>query len=358
MESPITGKEMQVRREVAALSFRKEEFKIISHYYFCEDSGEKFTNDNLDNLNLNQVYNQYREKYGIPFPDEIRQLRTMYDVSASKMSEILGLGPNSFRLYEAGEMPSVAIGRLLLSIKQPAQFIKQVKASSHLLTPKETDRLLRKGESLMIDQKNHEWDIILTDKIFESSQPCEYNGYRVPDLHKISNMICYFNDVKQIQLYKTKLNKLLFYADFNSYKLSGYSMSGMKYRAIQFGPVPSHFDKLYIKLCDDGQLTVNEKDFGNGYYGDEIQSKSAFNDSYFSKVEISILESVAEMLGELSTDEIVKESHEESGWKENHESRSLISYKYAFELAKAINCKFDIASDLSKKGYEIEHDSN
>jgi len=343
---------MQVQREAASLSFRKEEFNITSHYYFCAESGQRFTDDHLDNLNITQVYNQYREKYGIPFPDEIRQIRSMYDVSANKMSEILGLGPNSFRLYEAGEMPSVAIGRLLLSIKQPAEFIKQVRASSHLLSVKETRKFLATGEHLLQVQKSREWDLIFADKIFGSSIPCEFNGYRAPNLDKISNMIGYFNTVKQIQLYKTKLNKLLFYADFNAYQLSGYSISGMKYRAIQYGPVPSHFDSLYIKLCDDNQLSVSERRFENGHYGDEIQSKTVFDDSYFNDLEISVMNSVADMFGSVTTDKVVSESHEEPAWINNEADRSLISYKYAFELKKTVHCKFIISFKKEEKHIE------
>ncbi len=63
MKSPITGKEMLLKREKCSLSFRKEEFTISSHFYLCEESGEQFTSTELDELNLLQVHNQYRDKY-------------------------------------------------------------------------------------------------------------------------------------------------------------------------------------------------------------------------------------------------------------------------------------------------------
>lgn len=53
------------------------------------------------------------------------------------MSEILGLGANAYRLYEAGEMPTVANGRLILSVREPEEFIKQARASSHFLGERE-----------------------------------------------------------------------------------------------------------------------------------------------------------------------------------------------------------------------------
>lgn len=71
MKSPITGKEMKLTRERRSMDFRKEAFEIVFHYYKCEDSGEQFTTTALDEVNTNQVYNQYRDKFNILFPDEI-----------------------------------------------------------------------------------------------------------------------------------------------------------------------------------------------------------------------------------------------------------------------------------------------
>ena len=109
MKSPITGKEMKLTKERRSMDFRKETFEIVFHYYKCVDSGEQFTTTVLDEVNMNQVYNQYRDKFNIPFPDEIIRIKEKYGLSAAKMSEILGFGVNSYRQYEAGEMPNLLI---------------------------------------------------------------------------------------------------------------------------------------------------------------------------------------------------------------------------------------------------------
>lgn len=59
MRSPITGKEMKIVKELTTLSFRKDEFQILYHYYLCEETNEHFTDDRLDNINIIQVHNQY-----------------------------------------------------------------------------------------------------------------------------------------------------------------------------------------------------------------------------------------------------------------------------------------------------------
>ena len=65
MTSPITGKEMVLVKEKTTLRFRNEDFEIVYHSYKCKDSGESFTTNELDEININQVYVQYREKYGV-----------------------------------------------------------------------------------------------------------------------------------------------------------------------------------------------------------------------------------------------------------------------------------------------------
>ena len=75
MKSPITGKEMTLTRERRPMDFRKETFEVVFHFYRCEDTGEQFTTTEQDEVNMNQVYNQYRDKFNIPFPDEIIRIR-------------------------------------------------------------------------------------------------------------------------------------------------------------------------------------------------------------------------------------------------------------------------------------------
>ena len=122
MISPFTGGEVKLCQEQRELVFRKEKFIYVAQFYVCVDTQEQFTTTELDEINISQVYNQYRTKYGIPFPDEIRAIRELYGLSASKMSEILGLGANQYRLYENGEIPSEAIGKTLKSIMSPMVF--------------------------------------------------------------------------------------------------------------------------------------------------------------------------------------------------------------------------------------------
>lgn len=62
MKSPITGKEMTLVKEPRSMDFRKETFEVVFHYYKCEDSEEQFATTSLDEVNMNQLYNQYHDR--------------------------------------------------------------------------------------------------------------------------------------------------------------------------------------------------------------------------------------------------------------------------------------------------------
>jgi uncharacterized phage-associated protein len=249
------------------------------------------------------------------------------------MSDILGFGTNSYRLYESGEIPSVANGRLILAIRQPEDFIKQVEASSNILSPKETQTLITHANRLTEVFKERVWDSMFLKHLFLHELPNQFSGYRKPNLKKLANVIAYFCEHME-SVYKTKLNKLLFYTDFGYYKRTAYSMTGLTYRAIPLGPVPAKFEDLFNKLCEEELISITQELInGTDNYGDLVKSIVQFDESLFNPDEQKVLEDVTLKFKDCYAKQMVNLSHKEKAWEENKESKSLISYqKYAFEL--------------------------
>ena len=333
MQSPFTGGRATLLFEKRELEFRRELFHIIQFFYRCEDTKEEFTTEELDQLNINQLYNQYREKYSIPFPDEIKAIREQYGVSASKMSEILGLGVNSYRQYEADDIPTVSNGRLILASKDPEEFKKFLEASAAVLNEKEYQKFISRVDALIETENKNIWDKLFREQIFAHAKPSEFTGYKSPSIDKIAHTISYFAQHVDY-LWKTKLNKLLFYSDFLNYKRTGYSICGIAYRAIQLGPVPAEYDKLYVKLLDDNLFDVEFVTFKeNGYVGEALKNKIDFDPKLFTSTELKVLEEVRSKLADKTSSEIVDISHLEKAWIDNESKHEIISYqKYAFEL--------------------------
>jgi putative zinc finger/helix-turn-helix YgiT family protein len=332
MKSPYTGKEMILCKEERPFSFRKEEFIVVYHFFKCAESNESFTTTELDDLNLNQLYNQYRSKYKIPFPSEIQQLRKFYGLSTAKMSEVLGFGPNSYRNYENGEVPNLSNSRLIQLIKDAREF-KKLLLLSTAFEGKSLEKILIRLELIIKEQKERRFDGQLKEYLIGASVADNFTGFRLPDLSKFTEMIIFF--AEKLKPYKTKLNKLLFYADFVMYEKSGFSMSGMKYRAILMGPVPENYDSIYDYLARNDEFNIISTLFHDGGIGDKFKPnpKHEFNASLFSASELCVLEEVAKRFRNISTSEIIDISHKEKGWIVNKHKREIIDYKFSFDIS-------------------------
>lgn len=122
MKSPFADCEARLVTEHRVAKFRGEEYDYLYSYYECEVTKERFTTTEIDEENVQQVYSQYRERYGIPSAAEIESLKVKYGVSAARLSLILGFGENQIGNYIDGEVPSRANGKTLSAIMNPQVF--------------------------------------------------------------------------------------------------------------------------------------------------------------------------------------------------------------------------------------------
>ncbi|MCK4678332.1 MAG: DUF4065 domain-containing protein [Bacteroidales bacterium] len=325
MKSPITGKEMILQKEKRVLSFRKEEFNVVYHYYLCTDTGEQFEDDQLAELNLTQVYNQYRERLKLPFPDEIMAVRKKYGLSARKMSDILGFGPNTYGNYEKGEIPSKANARLTQLANDPEE-LKELAVYSENLT-KTLDK--RISELLETEKVLNFWNL---DNLFKEKTQSSLNGYTMFKQEKVYQMILFFAEA--IQPWKTKLNKLLFYADFLNFKKYGYSISGLKYAPIDYGPVPDEYELLFMFGRKNKIFKKAYQEINDDASGEKIlpMKQAKFNNKLFEDNELETLNTILEKFRNVTSSEIVRMSHEEKAWIENYKRHPFIDYSYSFDL--------------------------
>jgi len=322
MKSPYTGKEMTLRREPRKLKFRKDEFDVLYHTYFCQDSKENFEDDKLSELNIKQVHNQYREKHKLPFSEEIKEIREKYGLSARKMSEILGFGVNSYSNYENGDIPEIANGRIILMAANPKNF-RELALKAGLLDEK-LDRRIKH----LIERRENEFDIW---EMFFAKSPSSKNGYKTVSQPKVLMAIRYFSEI--LSPWKTKMNKLLFYADFLNYRNHCESITGLEYKAIPLGPVPENYDHLYGIASSNGFVEINEEpchDFlGECFKANKIELKYG---DVFTDDELNTLKTVSSHFAKTTAREIKELSHKEKAWLENYKTKSLIDYSYGFEI--------------------------
>ena len=307
-------------------NFRGEQYEYEHIAWLCEDSGEQFTDDESDTAGFIQVTNQYRAKYGIPYTDEIIAVRQRYGISAAKMSLILGIGVNQYRLYEQGEVPSVSNGRMIRSIMNPKVMLEMVESSKNELSVSEYEKIISKVQAIIASSETYKMEQYETRRIFNTPRGVD-NGYAQLSLNRLKNIMLYILN-KCDDVWCTKMNKLLFYTDFLSYRERGMAMSGLSYRAIDFGPVPERWDRVYSEFPEVRQELRQVGDFvGSVLIASEEPDYTMFTDD-----ELKVLNSVCTHFGKMSSREISRISHDEKAWIDHNENHERIPYNEAFFL--------------------------
>lgn len=113
---------------------------------------------------------------------------------------------------------------------------------------------------------------------------------------------------------KTKLNKLLFYADFGCYRKLGRSISGQRYIKREFGPVPASISRVIERMEATGECAWAQRD----YFGRELHKLVPLREPDLAVLdprEVNLLYEVVQELWELNGTEVSDLSHRFIGWQ-------------------------------------------
>ena len=291
----------------------------------CSECNEDIFVAELEEDNLKRLYDKYRELSDIVTPEEILKFRGKYNISQRELVAIMDWGKMTINRYENGSLPSAGHADLLKLITTNDIFLKE-KVNDALDKGRITIKTYNKvNESLKNNINDFYRECVITDLTHRED---EYNGFRSFDIERMINLISYVAD--KVELYKTSLNKYLWYIDFENFKHNLRSMTGTRYMKYHYGPIVEKFkyeeiinnfnDKFYKEEVKSGCQTTTK-----------IVSKGNYNMSIFKESEIKTIDSVIEQFKGVSCSEISRLSHAEKGWL-NSDSKELISYNYAEEL--------------------------
>lgn len=322
LTSPFTGGKVKEVSTIEEHEFRKECFSVHVRYYICEDTGERFTTTEQDELLFNELYSQYRVSHGIPFPEEIKSIRLHYGLNYQQIAKILGFGINQYAQYEKGQVPSESNGKLLSAIMNRQFMLQLLEDSRAEFDDSEYNKILR---SVLASESKTQNNTQLR-LIYRDIRRSIYNGFGQLDVSKVSEMIKFFI-WREGGVFPTKLNKEMFYADFYHYKRHGQSISGLQYQAIQYGPVPVHYDTIYDNIDGIRKEIVIVHNMESS-----CLNCSTFDANVFSEQELKTLEVVFTKIKPMGTQELIDKSHEEDAWKNHCTGNQLIPYSEAFSL--------------------------
>ena len=125
----------------------------------------------------------------------------------------------------------------------------------------------------------------------------------------------------------TKLNKILFFADFGAYSELGKSITGAEYIAIEHGPVPRLLKPIRHQMLSNGDIRLERR--GNQ---ERIVPKRQVDENLFSAAEAQIVFSVIRELESSNADSVSDLSHKflgwQAGWAERLETGSSPTIPY------------------------------
>lgn len=149
---------------------------------------------------------------------------------------------------------------------------------------------------------------------------------KAENMFSLLKTILYYCNKSSQKLYKTKLNKLLFYTQFLHYKNHDEQLLNGNFICDHYGPVLENLDE-YLSLFERaGFISLK-----NTRYGKVIESNVAIDKKDYSDKERKTMQKVLNKFDNYTSREISDYSHEESLW-ENTELKDVIDIERAYEL--------------------------
>jgi len=182
---------------------------------------------------------------------------------------------------------------------------------------------------------------------------------------KLLNAVLYFaKNTRHVNL--TKISKLLYYFDFDHFKMTGFPSIGLDYYSFDRGPVPRDF-WLEIKdgeIPEDfiGKLALIQKtdDFNLNYKEIEIRAITEADLSVFTPREIGLLEKSAYIYKEARGKDMTEVSHlPEQPWAITVSSsgkNKIIDYILAIDDKSEISS--DDAIESLKEHFDVVRNFN
>jgi putative zinc finger/helix-turn-helix YgiT family protein len=316
---PACGKESEwevfMRPEI--FDVRGENIPVEVEVLRCPECHEEFEDLKSKNDPYKSAYVIYRSRKGLLQPEALLSFRKKYNLTQKELGQVLGFGEVTLSRYENGALQDEAHDRLLREMMKPNNLLDFIQKNPGIIADKKQETL----ETQLLK----EFTKALLPTCLQNQNPSILNGQRIFDFTKVVNMTKLLTHDHGV--YKSKLLKLFYYADFLHYKTNKVSISGMKYAHATFGPVPDKHELILAILVEqDPSIEIQSTELGELY-----TSTTTFDASSLSIDEIASLTTVYKYFKEFNVKSIEEFSHFEPGWIKTPNGK-IISYTYSSDL--------------------------
>jgi len=298
---------------------------VVSDVLTCTVCHEEIFSEALDSKNLERAFEEYRNKHNYMSPTQIKEIRRRFG-SGRTVATLLGWSQATLVRYEGGAIPDASHYDQLLRLHKDPNYIKTlIEQRGHKLKDRERSKV--EAAFIKTDLAQTLDPVDYLDTVF---QPIFRDGITNVefDFEKLTALVQCFTWKTQ-DVFKSKLQKLLFYADFLCYKRYGHQITGLAYIHHHYGPVPANHDLVQWALVTVGAIDVKSSE---GSFGGELMISLGEPDRrLFNEEEIEVIEDVMGYFKDFTASKISEFSHSERAYSQTG-FKDMISYSYASDL--------------------------
>ncbi len=292
----------------------------------CEECGAELLEPYYENENLKAAYRKYAELNNLVLPEEIKEIRSKYNVSQTLFALILGLGEATIQRYEMGSLPTKVNSDLIKRVSEPVEFYKILKSNKDNIPDIEYKRILGNIQRILKEFEN-KLEIQELEKILYIKHP-------EIDIEKMKGLIAglFYYSKKYYHkdfLYKTVFFKLLWLVEKESKKVLGRQIANLKFIHYNYGPIPKGAKNeegvLLDYLIKTNLIKMNidfSKKFLQETYKIGLVDQAPLRN--LTNEERKIVEKIVKNYGGLSARKLVEVSHNDVAYKSSNYDEEIV----------------------------------
>lgn len=260
------------KEQLAKTELKGETFDYLEKVATCDECSNELFVDELNDYNLQTLYNEFRNRHNIISLDMILEIPEKFNIGKRPLSILLGWGEQTFSRYCDGDMPTQQYSAILQRVyDDPSYFFSILEKNREKITQLAYEKSKQATEALLC-----------------SSQ--------TPGSTKIDTVVnyilCLCEDTSPLAL-----QKLLYYIQGFYFAFYGRFMFEKNFEAWVHGPA---YGNVYFKYKD--------------YKFDPIECEQMVNDQSLTSNEKTIINSVIRNFGCYSGKILEAFTHSEQPW--------------------------------------------
>ena len=302
---------------------RGESITVEAVIPVCTACDEDVSIIERDDEIFDRVYREFRQRKGLLQPEKIAELRKRYGLSQRGLSRLLGLGEITIQRYESGSLQTAAHDALLEKMTDPSFVLDMAERNREALSESEREGISKAAARWTHSKRDELFREVGRAVLSQVQKDPALVGYQEFSVERLAAVVAWLSKNTGGRLFKTKLAKLLWLADFTHFCRTRRSMTGLAYARLPFGPVPESYDTLLSLLQELDFARVEHVRLQSGDTGEVITPVGRHTKTTLSEAEVETLTRVRDRFGGLTGGELSDLSHREAMWIGRRNSRPI-----------------------------------